>query len=112
MAAVELSIPINLEAVARFCREHGLRRLRVFGSVLRDDFDPARSDVDVIAEYLPGRAPGWELIEHQDELSRIIGRPVDYCTRLNRHVAEAIGAEFLTLYQRHDPLVTLKQMRD
>ena len=100
MTLIDLPISIDAETVARFCRARGVRKLSLFGSVLRDDFDAARSDVDVLAEYLPGRTPGLDLIEHQDELSRIIGRPVDYCTRLNRHVADAIGAEFLPIYEQ------------
>ena len=100
MTLIDLPIPIDAAAVARFCRARGIQKLSLFGSVLRDDFDAARSDVDVLVEYQPGCAPGWDLIDHQDELSRIIGRPVDYCTRLNRHVAEAIGSEFLPIYEQ------------
>ena len=45
------------QPIAEFCRRHGVRRLSVFGSILRDDFNP-QSDVDVLVEFLPGRTPG------------------------------------------------------
>jgi len=48
--AAELPIPIDRERIAEFCRAHGIRKLSLFGSVLRDDFDPARSDVDALGE--------------------------------------------------------------
>ena len=43
----------NLEEIGRLCRLHGVRKLEVFGSVLRSDFDPQRSDVDVLVEFEP-----------------------------------------------------------
>ena len=50
---------VNLprDAIARFCRQHHIRKLALFGSVLRDDFG-ADSDVDVLVEFEPGRVPG------------------------------------------------------
>jgi predicted nucleotidyltransferase len=40
----------NREAIARLCRLHGVRSLEAFGSILRDDFDAGRSDVDVLVD--------------------------------------------------------------
>jgi predicted nucleotidyltransferase len=39
------------EEVAVLCRKHHVRRLAIFGSAVRDDFDPERSDVDVLVEF-------------------------------------------------------------
>jgi uncharacterized protein len=50
----ELPIPISRDKVAEFCRARGIQKLSLFGSVLREDFDPAHSDVDVLAEFAPG----------------------------------------------------------
>ena len=44
-------------ALAAFCREHGIKRLAIFGSALRDDFGP-ESDVDLLVEFQPDRIPG------------------------------------------------------
>ncbi|MHB8798996.1 MAG: nucleotidyltransferase family protein [Thermoanaerobaculia bacterium] len=68
------------DRVAEFCRRHRVRRLGLFGSVLRQDFGP-ESDVDVLVEFEPGGAPGFfELGEMREELSSLVGRPVDLRT--------------------------------
>jgi predicted nucleotidyltransferase len=41
----------NREAIARLCRVHGVRSLEALGSILRDDFDAGRSDVDIVVEF-------------------------------------------------------------
>ena len=71
---------VDRESLARFARRNGIRRLSLFGSVLRDDFRPD-SDVDVLVEFRPEtrvgliRMAGLEL-----ELSEIIGRKIDLRT--------------------------------
>ncbi len=50
-------IVVSRDALAAFCREHGIKRLSVYGSALRPDFRPD-SDVDVLAEFEPDRVPG------------------------------------------------------
>ena len=79
---VHAAIPIPYEAVAAFCQRWGVVKLELFGSVLREDFDPARSDVDVMVTFAPGRLPGWEFFANfPDELSTIFRRKVDVQTR-------------------------------
>jgi len=48
--------------------------------VLRDDFDPARSDVDVLAEFAQGALDGigFRYFGYGDELSSILGQKVDF----------------------------------
>ena len=66
--------------ISAFCRRHGVRRLSVFGSILRDDFGP-QSDVDVLVEFEPGRTPGMIGFGGMIlELSAITGRSVDLRT--------------------------------
>lgn len=43
----------NREAIVRLCRLHGVKRLEAFGSILREDFDTGRSDVDILVEFEP-----------------------------------------------------------
>lgn len=102
MSLAELPIPIDRERVAEFCRARGIRRLSVFGSVLREDFDPERSDVDVLAEFEPGalRGVGFRYFGYGDELARILGRKVDFCSRLNRYIEAAVRREALPIYER------------
>jgi len=71
---------IDERRIADFCEQHGICRLRLFGSILRDDFG-TESDVDVLVEFAPGRSPGWiGFAALALELERIIGREVDLRT--------------------------------
>lgn len=77
--ATNARIPIDREALAAFCRRHHIRKLGLFGSVLRDDFGP-ESDVDVLVEFEPGHVPGLAFFAMEEELSRLLGRKVDLNT--------------------------------
>jgi len=72
---------VSERGLAEFCRKHHVRRLSVFGSALRPDFNPA-SDIDILAEFEPGRTPGFlKLAEIEAELSSLLrGRRVDLRT--------------------------------
>ncbi len=73
-------IELDREQTASFCRRHQIRKLSLFGSVLREDFGPD-SDVDVLVEFEPGQEPGFfGLARMERELSEIIGRRVDLRT--------------------------------
>jgi predicted nucleotidyltransferase len=68
----------NLEEIGRLCRLHGVRKLEVFGSILRSDFDPQRSDVDVVVEFEPRVANSFaNFLDLKEALERLLGRPVD-----------------------------------
>jgi predicted nucleotidyltransferase len=75
----KIQIEIPKERIAEFCRRHHIRRLSLFGSVLREDFRP-ESDVDVLVEFEPGHVPGFAFFGMEEELSRILGRKVDLNT--------------------------------
>lgn len=87
-------ISIPRERLADFCRRHGIRRLALFGSVLRDDFSP-QSDVDVLVEFEPGRTPGLAFFAMEEELSSILGRKADLQTPafLSRYFRDEVLAE-------------------
>jgi uncharacterized protein len=72
-------IAIDRERLAGFCRRNHIRKLALFGSVLRDDFRPD-SDVDVLVEFEPGHVPGLRFFALERELSEILGRKVDLNT--------------------------------
>ena len=73
------SVPKKI--LAEFCEEHGIERLAVFGSVLREDFGPA-SDIDLLVEFEPDRVPGLlGLAGLELQLSGLFGREVDLVTR-------------------------------
>ena len=88
------NVVIDREALAAFCRRHGVRRLAVFGSALRHDFGP-HSDIDVLVEFEPGLTPGLAFFAMQDELSAMLGRVVDLHTpaSLSRYFRDEILTE-------------------
>ena len=94
-------IPVDQERIERFCRRHHIRRLSLFGSVLRQDF-AAGSDVDVLVEFQPGRVPGLAFFAMEMELSEILGYPVDLNTAgfLRPHFRDRVLAEAETQYVR------------
>jgi predicted nucleotidyltransferase len=102
MSVAGLPIQIDREKIAEFCRARGIRKLSLFGSVLRDDFDPARSDVDVLAEFESGalRGVGFRYFGYGEELAAIIGRKVDFCSRLNQYIEAKVRQEAIPIYER------------
>jgi hypothetical protein len=106
MSIAELPIQIDREKVAEFCRARGIRKLSLFGSVLREDFDPERSDVDVLAEFHPRalRDSGWGYFLYGEELGEILGRKVDFCTHLRPWLQPLVEKQALTIYDESQPL--------
>jgi uncharacterized protein len=92
-------LAVDRDRIADFCRRYHIRRLALFGSVLREDFGPA-SDVDVLVEFEPGHVPGLAFFSMQEELSRLLGRPVDLNTAgfLSRYFRQAVQDEAEPLY--------------
>jgi len=76
---VNSKINIPMDRIAEFCRQNRIRKLALFGSVLREDFRPD-SDVDVLVEFYPEHVPGLSFFRMQRELSQILGRKVDMNT--------------------------------
>jgi uncharacterized protein len=65
--------------VADLCRRKQVRRLEIFGSAARDDFDPSRSDLDFLVEFEP-KSPLRGLDAYfglKEELEALFGRPID-----------------------------------
>jgi uncharacterized protein len=102
MSVAELPIRIDREQIAEFCRARGIRKLSLFGSVVRDDFDAQHSDVDVLAEFDPGKlaTTGWVYFLYGEELGKIIGHSVDFCSELNPYVADDVRREAVTIYEQ------------
>ena len=95
-------IPIPREQIAAFCKRRHIRKLALFGSVLRDDFRPD-SDVDVLVEFEPGHVPGFfGLYDMEEELSTLFGgrRKVDLRTPqdLSRYFRDEVLAHAQVQY--------------
>lgn len=78
MSQARISIP--KDRITEFCVRNRVRRLSLFGSVLREDFGPD-SDVDILVEFEPGARMGLiRLSGLEIELGKIVGRKVDLNT--------------------------------
>lgn len=81
-------LPIDADALTVLCRRHHIRRLSLFGSVLKGTARPD-SDIDLLVEFAPGKEPGLlGLAGMESELSQLLGgRKVDLRTPhdLSRH---------------------------
>ncbi|MDA1200795.1 MAG: nucleotidyltransferase domain-containing protein [Planctomycetota bacterium] len=97
----QLPIRFNPDRLARFCRDRGIVRLSLFGSVLRDDFDPDRSDIDVLADFAPEatRGIGFRFFGYGDELGKILGRKVDRCARPDPRIEPTLRRDAVTIYE-------------
>ena len=60
---VRRQIEIPEDKIADFCRRNNIRKLSLFGSVLREDFGP-QSDVDVLVDFEPGSHAGSCLLRY------------------------------------------------
>ncbi|MGB8644296.1 MAG: nucleotidyltransferase domain-containing protein [Anaerolineae bacterium] len=87
--------------IAEFCRRNHIRKLALFGSVLRSDFR-LKSDVDVLVEFEQGYRVGFiRLAGMEQELSRLVGRKVDLRTppELSRHFRQQVLDSALVEYE-------------
>ena len=92
---------LDKEKIAGFCKRNHIRKLSLFGSVLREDFGP-ESDVDVLVEFEPGHVPGFfRLFDMEEELSSLLGgRKVDLRTPedLSRYFRDEVLAQSRVQY--------------
>ncbi|MFH1740539.1 MAG: nucleotidyltransferase family protein [bacterium] len=95
------TIDIPKDKIAAICRKHHIRRLSLFGSILRDDFGPD-SDVDMLVEFEPGRIVGFRIFDIEEDLSQLFGgRNVHLLNRkyINHRLRDGILAEAEVQYE-------------
>jgi predicted nucleotidyltransferase len=90
--------------IADLCRKYQVLRLQAFGSVVRSDFDPSSSDVDLIAEFSSPRQSGYadRYMDFVQSLEALFGRNVDLLTpgaMHNPRFAETIKREAVPIYE-------------
>jgi uncharacterized protein len=95
------NVPISKSQIADFCRRHYIRKLSLFGSLLRDDFGP-KSDVDILVEFEPDARVGFfKLYDLEQELSQLFGgRRIDINTpnSLSKYFRDEVLAEAEVFY--------------
>jgi len=76
-----MTLPVQppQKEIEALCRKYHIRRLALFGSVLRQDFQSS-SDIDMLVEFEPGHTPGLGFFTIQNELTQLLGRKVDLNT--------------------------------
>ncbi|WP_299041678.1 MULTISPECIES: nucleotidyltransferase family protein [Terrabacteria group] len=97
---MNLAIPIHESELKEFCQRYRVKRLSLFGSVLREDFNP-QSDVDVLVEFEADAAVGFLTLSRMArELSEVFGRPVDLVPRegLKLAIRDAVLREEQVIY--------------
>ncbi len=76
------NIELPMPEIEQFCQKWNLTELALFGSVLRDDFRPEDSDIDVMVQYHPESVPSfYDLDCMEEELQVLLSRDVDVITR-------------------------------
>lgn len=100
MSIVQIAIP--REQLADFCVKHHIRKLSLFGSVLRDDFG-SDSDVDVLVEFEPDYHIGFKIGAVQHELSNLLGREVHVSTvgSMSDYFVQDVIAKARVEYERN-----------
>ena len=96
-------IHLNLEEIACLCRRYQVRRLAAFGSILRGDFDPQRSDADFLVEFepVPVAARMRNYLGLREELASLLSRPVDLVENRairNPYVLKSVAEQEQVLY--------------
>ncbi|OPY38185.1 MAG: Nucleotidyltransferase domain protein [Methanoregula sp. PtaU1.Bin051] len=66
------------EEIIRIAGKYGASRIRIFGSVARQEADE-KSDIDFLVELELGRTL-FDLGGFAYDLEKLLGRPVDVCT--------------------------------
>jgi uncharacterized protein len=101
MLLSELNIDVEGHALEAFCRAHGVAKLSLFGSSLRDDFQPEHSDVDLLVEFSAGEPRNlFKLVRMENELRQLFGRDVDLTTAgsLSKYFRDDVLASAVVLY--------------
>ena len=95
---------VQLDAIAVACQQHQVLRMHLFGSALRDDFDPSRSDLDLLVEFQPIE-PGALVRAYfglEQQLASITGQTVELVMAdavRNPYVRQDIEASKRLIYE-------------
>ncbi len=85
------------EVILAAARRHGVRNIRIFGSVARGE-DDSESDIDFLVDMEPGRS----ILDHASlliELQQLLGRKVDVVSErgIKNRIRERVLREAIPL---------------
>jgi len=98
---LKTALPLPVEAIRAYCLQQPIRRLAVFGSVLREDFGP-ESDVDLLVTFMPeATVTFFDVYDMQQALSALIGRSVDLLTphAISPYFADDVLSSAVVIYE-------------
>lgn len=101
-SVIHHSVTFDRNELKEFCLANDIKKLALFGSVLRDDFG-SESDIDVLVEFFPGSVPGFfSFCRMERELSNLLGkRKVDLRTpqELSKYFRDRVVASAEVQYE-------------
>jgi hypothetical protein len=100
---MEGPIQRNREEIASLCRRYGVRRLAAFGSIVRPDFDPLRSDADFLVEFqpVPVTVRMQSYLGLREALGALLSRPIDLVedgSIRNPYILQSVAEQQQVLY--------------
>jgi uncharacterized protein len=98
-----MTLPITIpnQSLKTLCEQYHIRRVLLFGSVLREDFT-SESDIDVLVEFDSDARIGlFEMVDIRDELEALFHRRVDLGTPagLSKYVRNKVLASAQVIYE-------------
>jgi uncharacterized protein len=99
MVVHQHTLGVSSPQIAEFCQRHHVCKLMLYGSILREDYNPD-SDIDILVEFESGHTPGLAFFSIQEELAALLGRKVDLNTPrcLSRYFRDDVMREAEVLY--------------
>ncbi|RLA63743.1 MAG: nucleotidyltransferase [Epsilonproteobacteria bacterium] len=104
MSKYKIEIPIK--EIEAFCKKWKVAEFALFGSVLREDFDIQKSDIDILYVFTPDAKWGWDIVDMKEELENIFGRHVDLVSKKaiekssNPYRKESILSSYEVIYDK------------
>jgi len=98
------AITQNLDALKQLCHQYRVKKLEVFGSVTRDDFNTGKSDIDFLVEFNNMDSGDYadNYFDLHTALHHLFKTPVELVvgsTIKNPYFLESIGSDRSFLYE-------------
>ena len=92
------------EEIREICRTHGVKRLDLFGSATRDDFDPTGSDLDFLVTFHKDghESRSGDYFDLQRDLEQLFERSVDLVMDSaisNPYIRKSVDEDRMPLYE-------------
>jgi uncharacterized protein len=99
---INKQLELPMERIIAFCQQYPIRKLSLFGSVLREDFRPD-SDVDMLVEFEAGASVTYlDMAQMEIDMGALLGRKIDLRTpdELSKYFRHQVLNTAVPLYER------------